>query len=227
MARPKRQVMFTQVEENVSDLIFNFAAWDSLRLNDYLFIDTPFYTMVNQKPFYVDSTNGFCTFKLDTPIIISGKFYFGWEQTDDRRLQVGYDLNSSLGRKHMFVYLNHGVWDTSTTNVVGSPMIRLIFSGNWWGSNSQTTGLIDLTNGKDLFNVFPNPTSGKINLQGNSANTAYAVAVMNTLGQKVLCCPSVQKQIDISNLPNGVYLLLSTDLQTGKIYRNKIIKTSF
>ncbi len=221
------QVMFTQIEANVSDLIFNFAAWDSLRLNDYLFIDTPFYTMVNQKPFYIDSVNGFCTFKLDTPIIISGKFYFGWEQTDDRRLQVGYDLNSPLGRNHMFVYLNHGVWDTSTINTVGSPMIRLIFSGNWWGSSSQTTGVIDLTKGKDIFNIFPNPTSGKANLQGNNSNTSYSVDVMNTLGQRVQYYTSVQRQINLSNLPNGVYLLVSTDLQTGKIYRNKIIKTSF
>jgi hypothetical protein len=90
------QIQYSQVEANVADLVFNFYAWDSLRLNDYQFDDATrtIFSLENKKPYYIDSLNGFTTYKLDTPIIIAKKIYFGWSQTDTRRLQVGYDRNS-------------------------------------------------------------------------------------------------------------------------------------
>ncbi|HWB62202.1 MAG TPA: hypothetical protein VG603_01740, partial [Chitinophagales bacterium] len=114
------QVMFAQVEGNVSSLVFNFNAWDSLRLNDYLFTDAPVFSMVNQTPYYIDSVNGFTTYVLDTPMIVSNKIYFGWTQTDERRLQIGYDVNSTQGRPHMYIYAG-GIWKATSVDVYGSP----------------------------------------------------------------------------------------------------------
>jgi hypothetical protein len=60
------------------------------------------------------------------------------------------------------------------------------------------------------FNIFPNPTDGVVNLNWEiDLKDDLEIDVLNTLGQKVLTqyCKANQNQvqIDISNLPNGIY----------------------
>lgn len=216
------QVHFAQVEENVSDLVFNFNAWDSLSLNNFSFTDdsTLIFTLENKKPYYVDSVNGFTSYRLDTPIIINSKIYFGWTQTDSRRLQVGYDVNSNLGRPHMFIYAN-GKWTTSSISTTGSPMIRLIFDSDYKGGNTAVADLEDNV----LTSVYPNPTTGILQIKSNEANANYQVQVMNMVGQTVLTGQNITTQIDLSGLNNGIYLLQLTSPQTGKGFMHKVIKT--
>ena len=218
------QVQFSQVEEDVSNLIFNFNAWDSLKLNDVLFnADTrQIFSLENKKPYYIDSVNGFTTYKLDTPIIISNKIYFGWSQTDTRRLQVGYDLNSTLGRAHMFIF-DGAKWKSSSVTPNGSPMIRLIFDSNFWGG---TSAIKNLTEDKNNITVYPNPTNAYLNIS-SERNTLFNISIANMLGETVKSEQSVSNQINISQLQNGIYLLSLTDTQTGKTFRKKIIKTTF
>ena len=219
------QVMFAQVEGNVHDLVFNFQAWDSLRLNDYTFTDHPIFNLINQTPYYVDSANGFTTYVLDTPLIIPRKFYFGWSQVDQRRLQIGYDVNSTLGRNHMFIY-TEAVWDSSTISIPGSPMIRLVLGSNYWGRSSNTVGVTNLTQDNNTLEVFPNPSSGRIHLQSSFAYNTLEVVITNSIGEVVKQLPVTNNEIDIHELANGIYLLNATDLQTGKTYHAKVVKAS-
>jgi PKD repeat protein len=72
------------------------------------------------------------------------------------------------------------------------------------------------------FNVFPNPSKGLFNIQMNSNALSSKIAVMNLLGEVILTKELVQtsngnfeSQIDLSNYPNGIYLIdLSTENQT-------------
>ena len=219
------QVMFAQVEGNVQDLVFNFQAWDSLRLNDYTFTDQPIYNLINQTPYYIDSANGFTTYVLDTPLIIPRKFYFGWSQVDERRLQIGYDVNSTLGRSHMFIY-TEAVWDSSNISLPGSPMIRLVLGGSYWGRSSNTVGIADLTKDNSNLEVFPNPSSGKVYLRSSFPYSSLQISITNSIGEVVKQLPAVNSEIDMHDLANGIYMLNATDPQTGKTYHAKVVKAS-
>jgi hypothetical protein len=215
------QFQFSQVDDNVSNLIFNFSIWDSIQINGSCC--APIFSIDNKKPFYIDSVNGFTTYKLDTPIIVSGKVYVGWEQTDTRRLQVGYDLNSTLGRKHMFIFTGI-TWKASTITPEGSPMIRLIFDSNFWGG---TSGVKDIASAEAHIQLFPNPTNGIIYMRSENQNALFETSVMNMMGQLVKAENAVKDHIDISELQNGVYLLSLRDITSGKTYHSKVIKTAY
>ncbi|HLP20694.1 MAG TPA: T9SS type A sorting domain-containing protein, partial [Chitinophagales bacterium] len=216
------QVQYSQVEENVADLVFNFNAWDSLSLNNFLFVDdsTLMLTVDNKKPLYVDSVNGFTTYKLETPLQVDRKIYFGWTQTDSRRLQLGYDVNSPLGRSHMYIYAN-GRWTTSSINIPGSPMIRLIFDSNYWGGSTAVDNLKEENN----IRIYPNPTTGLLTINSQQSGAMFEAHVLNMLGETVMLERNIINQLDISSLNAGIYILNLRDTQSGKSFQHKIIKT--
>lgn len=217
------QVQYSQVEEAVNDLIFSFEAWDSLKLNDYTFDDaaTNILTMENKKPYYIDSVNGFTSYKLDTPLIVASKVYFGWAQTDSRRLQVGYDLNSTLGRAHMLIYAN-GKWALSGVTTNGSPMIRLIFDSNYWGG---TSAIREMTNAEDNISVYPNPTTGMLFIKSEEVEVKYRATLVDLLGNTVKQEDNIQHRFDLNGLPTGVYILALHNQKNGNLSYRKIIKT--
>ena len=218
------QVMFAQVEGDVSDLIFDFQAWkSSFQLNNVTYTDTPILDIPNQKPFYIDSVNGFATFVLDSPILVSSKILFGWAQTDTRRLQIGYDMNSPLGRQHMFIFTN-GLWDTSSIEPYGSPMIRLIFDSAFWGQSSNTVGLKEIKQTDDNLSLFPNPSSGVVNIRNQLKASTYQVWINDNMGQNVFYAPGITDKIDLSALNSGIYFFTAKDIFSGKTYHSKIIK---
>jgi hypothetical protein len=214
------QVMYAQLNDNVSNLVFNFNIWDSIRVNDFGFVDSAIASIDNRKPLYVDSVNGFTTYKLDTPLIVSNKVYLGWTQTDTRSLQIGYDLNSPLGRQHMFVFKN-AQWQPTTISTNGSPMLRLIFDSDYWGGS---TFIKSLVSENTALQMFPNPTNGYIHIK-NVGDETYGVEIVNMVGETVKAISGVTTRFDLSDLSNGIYLVLSRD-RNGVVYRNKMIKTS-
>lgn len=219
------QIMYDQVNDNVSQLVFSLEAWDTLQLNNYLFIDSPIIEIDNLLPLYIDSVNGFATYVLDTPMIITGTFYLGWAQTDTRNLQIGYDLNSTLGYQHMFVYLD-GEWTPTTITPPGSPMIRLILDGHYQGTSSSTA-VIDLRRNNGNLRVFPNPATDRVSLQIANPATVFDVDIHNMLGELVQHSTTVSSFIYVTELASGMYLLDARDEQTGILYHAKLIKTSY
>lgn len=212
------QVMYAQVSEDVSSLVFNFNIWDTLS-TAFGYEDSPVKTIDNKKPYYVDSINGFTTYKLDTPIIFNNKVYMGWVQTDTRSLQVGYDLNSPLGRVHMYAFKN-AQWQATTITTPGSPMIRLIFDTDFWGG---TTGIRSIVQPQQL-KLYPNPTNGVVYVR-NDENLSLQIDVMNMVGDKVNSFNSVTSHFDMSGLAAGVYLVISKDSH-GNMYRNRLVKAA-
>lgn len=214
------QVMFAQVSENVNDLVFNFNIWDTIRINDFAFVDSAIISFANRKPLYVDSVNGFTTYKLDTPVVFSNKVYIGWSQTDTRSLQIGYDLNSPLGRDHMYVYKN-AQWQKTTISTNGSPMIRLLFDSNFWGGSTDLQNTVPEVYS---LNVFPNPADNVLYIRNISAELLQ-VELINVVGERVLLANHVTSQLNIQSLTSGIYVMIARDSK-GRLYRNKIIKTS-
>ena len=100
-------------------------------------------------------------------------------------------------------------------------MIRLIFDSDYKGGNTAVTDMEDNV----LTSVYPNPTTGILQIKSNEANANYQVQVMNMVGQTVLTGQNMTTQIDLSGLNNGIYLLQLTSPQTGKGFMHKVIKT--
>lgn len=221
------QIMFAQVEDDVRDLVFNFHIWDSLKMNDFTFNDNPILTIENKKPLYIDSINGFATYVLDTPIILSGKFFFGWAQTDPRRLQVGYDLNTTLGKKHMYIYTN-ATWKPSTIIPAGSPMIRMIFDTDFWGESSYPTVVKNLTKDSETSQVtiYPNPTTGQTFIRHSDGDRCFEISVHNLTGTEIFRKSGCDNMIQLNSLSMGLYILCVKDSITGKTSFHKILKTS-
>ncbi len=193
------QVHYSNIDVKVDDLIHSFNVWKSLELNNAAYIDTPIYTSLNKKPYYIDTVNGFVTYLLDTPRELSDKYYLGWSQTDTRNLQVGYDLNSKKGRAHMYIFTN-GTWKLSTTTVNGSVMIRSVF-GHYSGF---ATSVNQMEAEKEEISLFPNPARNNVNvgLKGKAEMTLV------DLSGRLLMQQSFENNtsFDVSSLAEGAYL---------------------
>jgi hypothetical protein len=219
------QVLYSNIDVDVHDLVFTWNLWYQIDTGNYNFVDTPVYVSDNLTAYYLDSMNGFTTYRV-APIALPTHFYFGYAQTDVRNLQIGYDMNSSRGRKHMYTYASSGTngreWLPSSIYTNGSPMIRLLL-----GHSYQTPSAVnDISNAP--IRVYPNPTSGMLTFDLPDAQSTYALELYNVLGQMSLSRTLGQSNttINISNLEQGVYMLRLTDHSTGISYQNKIVKSA-
>jgi hypothetical protein len=95
-------------------------------------------------------------------------------------------------------------------NVVGLPAKWTVVINPGLGNKAQL--VYDPNLGTDKFaeaqfSYYPNPTRNELNL--TAATTISTVEMFNLLGQKVLgsSVDANQKQLDLSNLPSGVYLM--------------------
>ena len=214
------QVMFGNVSIDVSQLAFEYNLWYHLDTQNVYYTDTPVFTSNIYVPYYIESVNGFTTYKIP-PVYLPTHFYFGWAQTDVNNLQIGYDMNSTKGRPHMYIYVN-GVWQLSTIPTNGSPMIRLLL-----GHSSQiASGVKNIAT--QPVKAYPNPTSGIVNFELPDNGDTYRVTLYSILGQIALTqtIGNGNSTINMSALDQGLYLLSLTDTRTGITYQNKIVKSA-
>ena len=216
------QVLYSNTDVNVHDLVFNFNLWYRLDTQNVFFADTPVYVSNNQTPFYIDSVNGFATYKI-APMALPTHFYFGYSQTDTRNLQIGYDVNSTKGRPHMFIYSStSGVWKKSNLYTNGSPMIRLLLGHTY----QVASGIKNIS--MESIKAYPNPTTGLITFELPDHGSSYQAELYNTIGQMSInqTINASERTINISSLAPGIYLLRLTDTATGVVYQNKIVKSA-
>jgi hypothetical protein len=95
--------------------------------------------------------------------------------------------------------------------------------GDFWVVKLSTpTGTADIQDNLN-WEVFPNPTTGILEIQMDD-NNPFVVSILDLLGRKLIEQETVSnKSIDMSNLPNGVYIVQALS-QAGKIDQKKIVK---
>ncbi|MEO0727626.1 MAG: T9SS type A sorting domain-containing protein [Bacteroidota bacterium] len=81
----------------------------------------------------------------------------------------------------------------------------------------ETVGLQDIRH--TAFNIYPNPTTGMVQLDGF---TADRIEVLDQLGRTVRVQPTGGTSYDLSGLPAGVYVLKMTAAE--EVYSAKVIK---
>ena len=208
---------FSNIDQDVSNLVFSFNVWDSIEIDQPLSFENQIGIIENKTPIYVDELNGFATFALDSPILVSDDFYIGWSQTDSRNLQIGFDMNSPKGRANMFTYTN-STWRASAINETGSPMIRAVLDPDF--DFNVPSSIRDVYAFAEL-NIYPNPSSGMFRLKLNNDQLNNQVQVFDLSGKLVLA-ESNATELDLSSFNDGMYLM---QMQAGdKLYRAKLVK---
>lgn len=146
-------------------------------------------------------TNEFNTFKLDTSLIVKGKYYVGWIQSDYFYMNVGYDINNNSDA--FTFYLFQGNWINSKQH--GSLMIRPVFRH----LKSIVTGSKELI--VKSLTVFPNPANDyiTINFEALQKLGKVSYSIYNAKGMKVMQSTfSGNNTIDVNNLTSGFYILI-------------------
>lgn len=209
------QIMFTNIDEDVSNLVFNIYAYSALQGIDGATEDIIMSSKELVKPHYVDSINGWTTYLFDSLILTSGDFYIGFSQTDERNLQIGYDMNSTRGYDKVMINFGSGWNPTSLTNH-GSPMIRALIDGNYKGFSTAVKEVKHETD----FQLYPNPTNGILYIKTTKQVTHIAVF---DLSGRMLLENFNNSSIQLETLTSGVYLVKVEDengaSSVEKIYR--------
>jgi hypothetical protein len=82
---------------------------------------------------------------------------------------------------------------------------------------STLTGVNDII-AEELIKVFPNPANNKLHINYNTSISNYNIKVLGVSGELVLSTKN--REIDINQLPNGIYFLI---VETDKFIINKQI----
>ncbi|MCF8284721.1 MAG: T9SS type A sorting domain-containing protein [Sphingobacteriales bacterium] len=202
------QFHFTQKQVPIVNQIFTLTIWKSLSPEVIL------YQQTSLSPSYIDSLNGFTTFKLDSIVELSGDFYVGWIQSVNYFMNVGLDRNT-INNSHMFYKVNSTGWQQS--GVLGSVMIRPVFG------DRLETGIGSTKKKENVFVVYPNPGAGVLSIKYNVQSTMYKVQCINLQGQLVHTSVNLEK-IDISNLSKGMYFIQLLDENNQILGSQKYLK---
>ncbi len=143
----------------------------------------------------------FPVYKLDSTVLVSGKFYVGWIQTDPVFLNIGLDLNTNQNPTKLF--LNYqSPWQNSVIN--GTVMIRPVvgsITNNYLGVNKavQPADIV----------LYPNPASDIVYIKGLDNIESVNITIYNITGKTILeGTLNESGTIDTSNFPGGMYFVV-------------------
>jgi hypothetical protein len=205
------QTCFVESATDVSKKLFLLNIWnDNNGEPGELIYEDDLYSP--RTPMYESENNSFHNyyFHNNKKIKVEGPFYIGWRQFDSERLNIGFDKNIINNTKN-FYSLDKGVsW--SNSEVKGSIMIRPIFSTSMdveLGINEAPNSIID-------YKIYPNPTKSFLSIIGD-----FNYLELHSLDGKLLF-KSIEKEINLEEYTNGVYLLkiFGESNKTFKIIKN-------
>lgn len=219
------QIFFNQSELDVSSRKFDLVVWNEISpIRQNATSDRVIYRKNGLTPIYSNTINGFATIRFDSAVVVSKRFYIGWEQLGQFVLNIGLDENYYQGNKfvtnpNMF-YKTDGFW--LPTEIPGALMIRPIL-GLFPDVPTQVKEIKQNTSKLD-FQVFPNPANDYFNIQTPEFGK-YEVTIFDLMGQQIE--QSIfENEIKTIHLPNsykGVFLVHLTQLETGKTSFRKIV----
>lgn len=138
--------------------------------------------------------NEFQRFQLASPVVLSDTFYVAYEQDTSDYVGVGFDRSNPEASKYIFQN-NTGVWERNT-KLSGALMVRPVF-----GKPSDDI-VANVPDRIEKLTVYPNPTSGTIQIDGSYES----ISVIDFSG-RILIQERVNRLHDFSSLKAGLYLL--------------------
>ncbi len=224
------QIYFTHIVGDVSQNRFSIKAWQSLDQSGSIAKeDTVLLSKSGLTPYYTNEIGGFTTYLFESDTLINGTFYVGLEQSDADILNIGQDINNLIpydggfegDMRHLFAegktfYNSNGIWSESI--IAGAVMIRPLVGQR----EIFQTGISNLE--KVKLAIYPNPTTGLLNISGVENIANYQVNIYDMTGKHLQQFDGRTNQIDVSNLAAGMYMIQLTDEQQRVVTNDKFIK---
>jgi hypothetical protein len=121
-------------------------------------------------------------YPLDSTIVVNGTFYVGWVQTNDTRMQLGFDMNRD---NHDKMYFNTGVfWENSAQQ--GSWMIRPVMVA----AVDPYIGIEEPAATDAALRIWPNPASDAFQVGATSGAAPASIDLMDPTGRMIRACTS-------------------------------------
>ena len=168
-----------------------------------------------------DTMNQLVTYRLDNPVRLSGTFYIGTIQMTDDNLNIGFDTYNDAHNN--LLYNAGGSWLSSS--FPGALLLRPVIG------KPLPLGIPLIQPATGHLSIYPNPNNtGSLSLsipgivdQDPSA-ISLNIRINNLMGQQV--AESVySKNIQLSELQDGIYFVLVTNNKTGYHYTAKLVIT--
>lgn len=209
----------------------------SQRLSIKVWVDTlinnPSYEAVAQWAYYADiyfdTLQGFTTYPLvdangnyQALALPAGDFYIGWEQETNcdgtQCIPVGFDRNSDAMQ---YAYRKVGSkWESFPANFPkGAIMIRPVVGDE----TPLATSTDDVQKPSQNFVLYPNPARDILSIaptQGWYEDFQYLL--FNSAGQR-LKAGALQPQLQVGDLPPGIYFIKIADRNTNQIWNERFI----
>lgn len=138
-----------------------------------------------------DGSDGFVRYALESPVPVDGSVFVGFEQSGNDYINLGFDR--SLNTSDRIWYLTGTEWQQSILS--GSLMMRPAFG------SAATVGVSDLQPQTSDLRVYPNPANDRVFVDG----AVEGVELYDMMGRRQMT--SRNNSLDVSRLPNGVYVL--------------------
>jgi hypothetical protein len=145
----------------------------------------------------IDTLNRFFEVLFPAPVPVQGSFFIGWALSINVAdfVNIGFDLNENAPDK---IKYNNGTGWTSFTGQRGALLLRPIMA--------NVTGVKDIIPDQSLVNAFPNPSTGKVTLQGAVINWVVT-DLTGKIIQKAEAKRSGVNEVDLSFAGNGLYFI--------------------
>ena len=159
-----------------------------------------------------DSLGGFTTYIFDEPVPLAvGSFFVGFRQTRaPRNIGIGFDRNINSEDRQLFGA--PGNWQILRFGrVTGTLMFRPLLEG-YDGFTTSTDDASEAAAAGKLVEVYPNPTSGPLNLRlrAGVSQERLELRLYGSTGA-LLRYGRAQDRMDLTGLPAGFYTLEASD----------------
>ncbi len=170
--------------------------------------------------YYPGGPNVFGYYEFDNPIAVDGNFFVGWVQNSNAELNIGLDKNSVLAANTLFYQTGIGAsWTASS--ITGAVMVRPVLKA---GKSEVWNGIPENAFG-DL-QVYPNPASTQVSVVWDDPSLSLSAEIVDLSGRVLKLEPmSTQRiEVDLSDIPSGLYLLITRNKDGVMVHRKKIVK---
>lgn len=207
------QICFNDSYMDANKRAFDLMVWDDNNGSPGNVLHAEEEVMVEQG----DYINGFYRYRIPGGVPVDGIFYVGWKQRSEAFLNAGFDVNTPHKGKQ-FYWIN-GEWNQS--QVDGSVMIRAVV-----GDPLKITGIDDIfSKNKNIIKIWPNPASDHITIEkGDIPLWGQTYISIYDLSGRELIKVADSDRIDITSLPKGIYIVI-TSLNGKTVGYNRLIKS--
>lgn len=208
------QVHWAHVDKDISGDLVNLIIWKRLDQPSGQ-ADEEIFRRDLELPRYMDELNGFFTYVLDTPLAVSDTIFIGFQQVGSDNFRFGFDRNQNASQ-HLFFHTS-GTWKTSS--LPGAVMMRPVV-----GSPIPfQVGIPEMA--PEALEVYPNPATHTLFIRWPDTVVEGTLRMYDMQGRIHYQAGGRTDNIDMSDMPAGIYLVHLVGKDGSIRFSTKVVKT--